>query len=638
MKQEILDELKACFKELAQLQKQEPNLLKVFTKEQVALVKEVKSLLETSKESGLLVSNTKMADDENPFETLIKSYHFDSKIEDYLITLANITENTAANAQIIQSALDNIQQFYTAALFEKSDRQGLADDKKILPVATRTGIILKVLKAKGFSIGIKDLLSAHQDYINHDLIIKESILNTTTPQIKIGTASLNALIQEKVGTVVEKLSKYAQIGNSKIPIRIKFTDFDLSLKIAVLPNKAFSEKLDGGTIVNALRSTVAFDPLTQKFGMAITTGSVVQPIDLGFFQIIIKFDFFKVNLVEAFNQLKKAITECKSSEEAEAAVSKIITFFDSTFQVQFDKKHALALAEALSGQEWADACDFDKFGVTGSWKIRLEIDYLTVIQNWFAKKMEEQAIKKLNQALLKDAEELAKKGYADDFYESIGKKKVEKQNPFQRFTKNTLEKGGKFGEALKKFGEQSQKIVSDAGKKIAQKMLKNVLAKNTVKLVLRCIPVVGQIMTVVECVQAGYAILQWVGVIKPYEGTDYIAVELYGYPKDACVEFSFRKASVKKSIHEVIADKFGSSANVMDLPLEIKITVYFQGCNAEMLSERDENSELKLKSGKGNIVRIKDNVQGYISAEEAHKEMLYYLDKAPLKLNQITAQ
>ena len=199
MKQEILDELKACFKELAQLQKQEPNLLKVFTKEQVALVKEVKSLLETSKESGLLVSNTKMADDENPFETLIKSYHFDSKIEDYLITLANITENTAANAQIIQSALDNIQQFYTAALFEKSDRQGLADDKKILPVATRTGIILKVLKAKGFSIGIKDLLSAHQDYINHDLIIKESILNTTTPQIKIGTASLNALIQEKVG-------------------------------------------------------------------------------------------------------------------------------------------------------------------------------------------------------------------------------------------------------------------------------------------------------------------------------------------------------------------------------------------------------------------------------------------------------
>lgn len=54
----ILIELKACLKELAQLQKQAPNLSKVFNKEQLALIREVKTLIENEQlAKGELVSS-----------------------------------------------------------------------------------------------------------------------------------------------------------------------------------------------------------------------------------------------------------------------------------------------------------------------------------------------------------------------------------------------------------------------------------------------------------------------------------------------------------------------------------------------------------------------------------------------------
>jgi len=54
----ILIELKACLKELAQLPKQAPNLSKVFNKEQLALIREVKTLIENEQlTKGELVSS-----------------------------------------------------------------------------------------------------------------------------------------------------------------------------------------------------------------------------------------------------------------------------------------------------------------------------------------------------------------------------------------------------------------------------------------------------------------------------------------------------------------------------------------------------------------------------------------------------
>jgi hypothetical protein len=107
----ILFELKACLKELAQLQKQAPNLSKVFNKEQLALIREVKTLIENEQlAKGRLVSSEQqeIPTAENEEKASLENEETYSSAEK---SITQIENNGIKNTEEYQRAKDAWDQF-----------------------------------------------------------------------------------------------------------------------------------------------------------------------------------------------------------------------------------------------------------------------------------------------------------------------------------------------------------------------------------------------------------------------------------------------------------------------------------------------------------------------------------------------
>jgi hypothetical protein len=491
----ILIELKACLKELAQLQKQAPNLSKVFNKEQLALIREVKTLIENEQlAKGELVSSKlqEIPTAENEEKASLEN-------EETYFSAEKSTKIESDNDPIIEAIIDasslslRLKSFLKITLKNCASSEiekvknliELLSSKKFAQDADTENIFVYSIFKKGLDLNDAEINTYIKNIKNGSLIIH----NAENGQATI----LNLDAGEQFKIVIDpKLSESFDLPDytsKSAKLNVEFIgETRLEVDMRVIVEKAY-------LLRHNVSEEVFVEAFNQSYGLSInkSRAQLSASITAGSgSRIIYEDEYFRFRLKGDLLKISDIVEEKLKNLDVKSLIRlNVFSFFlvleiKQAFYEQFFKSPSgyNVISQVASVRVDADAFIYPRL-----------IDPTKKAKEWAKSlsKEEQNAVEELDDKL-------------DDVL-----KKAEKLKPAtEKVDDAARELAKEIAEDLKTVGKiYDTKIQSQAGKKIAQNSIVKIGKKLVGKLVIKLIPFVGIVTTIIDVIEVGIWLYEW---------------------------------------------------------------------------------------------------------------------------------